>query len=192
MSKTFIPGYRRKKNDLFYLNKDGERTEKGKIKYKQLPRKIRFNAFVAKKKKITRTFKLNNTWYFVNKNGDFGPFRNFKDEKIHSWLTGDLDAQQWLLYRIAKVAEELNLVIHVNNGRRTRQEQQVLYDKFINGTGAPANKPGTSLHEKGLAVDAQLKNGTSFWNIPGVDTVAKKHKLFQPYPHEAWHIEGSK
>lgn len=40
----------------------------------------------------------------------------------------------------------------VNSGGRTFQEQQVAYQKYLNG-GPLAAKPGTSLHESGIAVD---------------------------------------
>lgn len=40
----------------------------------------------------------------------------------------------------------------VNSGGRTYQEQQVAYQKYLNG-GPKAAQPGTSLHESGIAVD---------------------------------------
>jgi len=39
------------------------------------------------------------------------------------------------------------------SGYRTYEQQAYLYDLFLSGQGAPANPPGTSVHELGLAVD---------------------------------------
>src|SRR5829696_2455577 len=36
---------------------------------------------------------------------------------------------------------------------RTYERQAALYDSYLNGTGAPANPPGTSPHELGVSVD---------------------------------------
>jgi LAS superfamily LD-carboxypeptidase LdcB len=39
------------------------------------------------------------------------------------------------------------------SGYRTYEQQAYLYDLFLAGAGPPANPPGTSTHELGLAVD---------------------------------------
>jgi LAS superfamily LD-carboxypeptidase LdcB len=39
------------------------------------------------------------------------------------------------------------------SGYRTWEQQSYLYDLFLSGQGAPANPPGTSSHELGIAVD---------------------------------------
>jgi LysM repeat protein len=39
------------------------------------------------------------------------------------------------------------------SGYRTYEQQAYLYDLYLSGQGAPANPPGTSTHELGLAVD---------------------------------------
>jgi LysM domain/D-alanyl-D-alanine carboxypeptidase len=39
------------------------------------------------------------------------------------------------------------------SGYRTWEQQSYLYDLFLSGEGAPANPPGTSTHELGIAVD---------------------------------------
>jgi LAS superfamily LD-carboxypeptidase LdcB len=41
----------------------------------------------------------------------------------------------------------------VNSGGRTFAEQTALYNSYLAGTGNLAAKPGTSVHESGLAVD---------------------------------------
>lgn len=192
MAKQYTAGYRRKGDDLYYLNKDGERTKRGEIKYRSMPAKIRINAFLAKKKKQSIFADVKGVQYHFKKTGDFGPIVNYQQKLIKEWLTGDLDAAQHLLYSIAKCAESVQTKIHINCGYRTREEQNRLYQLFLAGKGAPANPPGTSKHETKQAADAQTKSGTSFWNIEGIDVEAKKQRLFQPYPHEAWHVEKRK
>jgi LAS superfamily LD-carboxypeptidase LdcB len=39
------------------------------------------------------------------------------------------------------------------SGYRTYEQQAYLYDLFLQGIGAPANPPGTSAHELGIAID---------------------------------------
>jgi hypothetical protein len=39
------------------------------------------------------------------------------------------------------------------SGYRTYEQQAYLYDLFLSGQGAPANPPGTSNHELGIAID---------------------------------------
>ena len=39
------------------------------------------------------------------------------------------------------------------SGYRTYEQQSYLYDLFLSGEGAPANPPGSSSHELGIAVD---------------------------------------
>jgi LAS superfamily LD-carboxypeptidase LdcB len=39
------------------------------------------------------------------------------------------------------------------SGYRTYDQQSYLYDLFLSGEGAPANPPGTSTHELGIAID---------------------------------------
>lgn len=39
------------------------------------------------------------------------------------------------------------------SGYRTYEQQAYLYDLFLQGVGAPANPPGSSTHELGIAVD---------------------------------------
>lgn len=48
---------------------------------------------------------------------------------------------------------ETGNVLKVNSAFRSKEKQQELYDLYKQGKGNPANKPGYSLHEYGLAVD---------------------------------------
>lgn len=50
-------------------------------------------------------------------------------------------------------AKQFGHGITVNDGGRTYAQQQILYNAYLNGTGNLAAKPGTSVHESGLAMD---------------------------------------
>lgn len=97
-----------------------------------------------------------------------------------------------LLVALENVAREHGAIIQIVSGYRTRAEQLKLYKAYIEGKGNPANKPGSSQHEKGEAVDAYV-NGVSFWlwaDNKGIRShVIQKHKLCQPHAGEAWHVE---
>lgn len=50
--------------------------------------------------------------------------------------------------------------VHVTSVRRSRAEQQALYDRFLRGeSDYPVAPPGQSLHEFGLAFDVGDDNG---------------------------------
>jgi len=73
----------------------------------------------------------------------------------------------------------------VTSAFRTRAEQQHLYDLFLAGKGSPANKPGTSKHEIGEAVDVECD---SSHNAIRAELV-KKWGLITPHKEELWHME---
>lgn len=60
---------------------------------------------------------------------------------------------------LVRVAESQGLRVQVTSVRRTRAQQQVLYQRYLARLRAgdpnplPANPPGSSLHEHGLAFD---------------------------------------
>ena len=81
----------------------------------------------------------------------------------------------------------------ISSGFRTREEQQRLYDKYKNGTGNLAAKPGTSKHESGLAVDinwSQLNSRQRAWlreNLPKFGIMNSGMRFSQPEPwHWSW------
>lgn len=93
----------------------------------------------------------------------------------------------------AELRERVEAVIREGGGRlwvsagfRSRQEQERLYKLFLAGKGSPANKPGTSLHEVGLAVDVACA---------AVDNKVRaalfaRWGLKTPYVvKEPWHVE---
>lgn len=65
---------------------------------------------------------------------------------------------------------------------RTNQEQQVLYQKYLSGTGNLAAKPGSSRHEHGLAIDFG-------GDMKLLKTLASKYGLVNTVRGEPWHWE---
>ena len=72
--------------------------------------------------------------------------------------------------------------LKITSAHRSRHEQEVLYQKYLNGTGNLAAKPGSSNHESGLAID--------FTNTPGAHEWLKKNAGrfgLKNLPGESWH-----
>jgi LysM repeat protein len=63
-------------------------------------------------------------------------------------------------------------------------QQQYLYDLFLTGHGAPANPPGTSSHELGVAVDVATPEMR--W---AVDQIGPDYGWYGTIPSEWWHVE---
>jgi LAS superfamily LD-carboxypeptidase LdcB len=63
-------------------------------------------------------------------------------------------------------------------------QQQYLYDLFLTGQGAPANPPGTSSHELGVAVDVATPDMR--W---AVDQIGPNYGWYGTIPSEWWHVE---
>lgn len=72
-------------------------------------------------------------------------------------------------------------VPRVNSSTRSREQQQKLYDAYLAGTGNLAARPGTSLHEKGRAIDAR---GTPSWEAAMVREGWRRTVSSEP-----WHWE---
>ncbi len=66
---------------------------------------------------------------------------------------------------------------------RTTAQQQELYDAYLAGTGAPANPPGTSSHELGIAVDLADPSMRSV-----VDQIGAYYGWAGTIPAEWWHV----
>lgn len=65
----------------------------------------------------------------------------------------------------------------VTQGKRTRAEQEKLYEKYLAG-GPLAAPPGHSAHEKGEAVDVTLvRGGHDVWNYRDPDWRRLVHKI---------------
>lgn len=65
-------------------------------------------------------------------------------------VTGNARAMS-MLDRVA--AQYPGLFPHIVSDYRTRQQQEQLYQQYLNGNGNLAAPPGHSMHEKGLAFD---------------------------------------
>ncbi len=79
---------------------------------------------------------------------------------------------------------EGNGALYVSEGFRTRAEQQVFWAAFQAG-GTKAARPGTSNHERGLAVD--VKTAVPYFSVRA--KLAKRWGLHAPVSGEAWHME---
>ena len=72
----------------------------------------------------------------------------------------------------------------VLSGLRTRAEQAVLYQRYLNGTGNLAARPGTSRHETGDAADLVPSTARDTHGA-----LARRFGLHFPVPGEPWHVE---
>lgn len=87
------------------------------------------------------------------------------------------------LARAALAAYRYGHTIYVNSSFRTRREQERLYDEYINHGGPLASLPGTSMHERGLALDipnARLNDELM--------VELRKVGLIDDVPSEIWHV----
>jgi LysM repeat protein len=67
---------------------------------------------------------------------------------------------------------------------RTTEQQQELYDLYLSGQGAPANPPGTSTHESGIAVDVAEPAMRDV-----IDQIGGGYGWSGTIPSEWWHVE---
>lgn len=95
--------------------------------------------------------------------------------------------------RVAALIEDCPHRIGITSGRRSRADQQRLYDAYQAykaGRGPkanPANRPGTSPHEVGRAADLAFGGDAGRqW----VHQHAHEYGLHFPIPHEPWHVES--
>ena len=95
--------------------------------------------------------------------------------KVDASIAGNVKA-------MIEAAKRDGVDLKITSANRSRQEQEVLYQKYLNGTGNLAAKPGSSNHESGLAID--------FTNTPGAHAwLAKNAGRFglKNLPGEPWH-----
>lgn len=121
-----------------------------------------------------------------------------KRANYKQWLTGDTEIPKSaplvhrvrfnrLRNRVARLAAHNGRKLHVNSGYRTYAEQAKLWHDYLHG-GNLAARPGTSNHEKGLAMDVSDRGqpvGSSAKNR----TAMKHLRLCLPVPGEKWHME---
>lgn len=86
-------------------------------------------------------------------------FLNFGDRSgsLERFRALDSNLQSAVLRAAMEYRATTGKKLKINSGLRTRDEQQVLYDAYLKRgrTGLPAARPGTSRHERGIAVDIQ-------------------------------------
>jgi LAS superfamily LD-carboxypeptidase LdcB len=66
---------------------------------------------------------------------------------------------------------------------RTYEQQASLYEQYLAGTGAPANPPGSSSHELGIAVDVATPEMRS-----AIDQIGAQYGWVGDIPSEWWHV----
>jgi LysM repeat protein len=67
---------------------------------------------------------------------------------------------------------------------RTTEQQQQLYDLYLSGRGEPANPPGTSTHEQGIAVDVAEPIMRDV-----IDQIGGAYGWSGTIPSEWWHVQ---
>lgn len=82
------------------------------------------------------------------------------------------DVSPRLLADVNRLGMRLGKVITITSGYRTYAEQQALYNAWKAGRGNIAAKPGTSMHESGLAVDATI-DGTPIARAVSARTLSR-------------------
>lgn len=96
-------------------------------------------------------------------------------KQIDSSIAGNFD-------RMVAAAKQDGVELKIGSGHRSREEQEVLYQKYLNGTGNLAAKPGTSNHESGLAIDFEGTPGAFDWLAKNAEKFG-----FKNLPGEPWH-----
>ena len=67
---------------------------------------------------------------------------------------------------------------------RTYDQQSYLYNLYLSGQGAPANPPGTSTHELGVAVDVADETMRGV-----IDQIGSIYGWAATIPSEWWHVQ---
>lgn len=113
------------------------------------------------------------------------------DQLVMERIVGNTkNVNRELLHRVALTMRDVGpgAKFRIHSGWRDPADQRRLYQLFLEGRGAPANPPGTSLHERGLALDGSV-GGVNFWAARGVRRKAERRGLWWRYNHEPWHVE---
>jgi len=90
--------------------------------------------------------------------------------------------------RMHAAAKAAGINLHVNSAFRTMEEQRALYQKYLNGTGNLAAKPGYSNHQGGIAVDINV-GGTGTSTYKWLANNASRFGFVRTVPSEPWHWE---
>jgi peptidoglycan hydrolase-like protein with peptidoglycan-binding domain len=107
------------------------------------------------------------------------PFTNIDGYRVETKTAAAFD-------RMRDAADARGVDLRVNSGFRTYERQAELYQDFIDGVGNPADPPGYSKHQNGIALDLNTEG-------PGVlDWLTKNGRQFgfvRTVPREPWHWE---
>lgn len=79
-------------------------------------------------------------------------------------------------------AKKEGVDLQISSSYRSREEQERLYQAYLNGTGNLAAKPGSSNHESGLAIDFKNTSGAYDWLKKNAGRYGLKN-----LPSEPWH-----
>jgi peptidoglycan hydrolase-like protein with peptidoglycan-binding domain len=90
--------------------------------------------------------------------------------------------------RMHAAARAAGINLHVNSGFRSMEEQRILYQKYLNGTGNLAARPGYSNHQGGIAVDVNV-GATSSATYRWMANNASRFGFVRTVPSEPWHWE---
>lgn len=101
-------------------------------------------------------------------------------------IVDKLDQGFWEVFKRATAAHRCGITVY--SAWRSWAKQAYLYTLFKLGKGNPANKPGTSLHEVGLAVDARPDDG----DYKAMQETLMAFGIVCNKPKEPWHCEGDK
>lgn len=86
--------------------------------------------------------------------------------------------------RMAAAARTAGVPLALNDGYRTYAEQAELYQRYVNGTGNLAAKPGHSTHGLGLSVDINTTNPKV---VPWLRAHAAEYGFVNDVGPEPWH-----
>jgi|TARA_Y100000114_G_scaffold126785_1_gene123285 hypothetical protein len=96
-------------------------------------------------------------------------------KKVDASIAGNVQA-------MIQAARREGVDLKISSAYRSRQQQEALYQKYLNGTGNLAAKPGTSNHESGLAIDFSNTPGAYAWLKANAGRFGLKN-----LPSEPWH-----
>ncbi len=109
--------------------------------------------------------------------GRTGDLVTISGEKVDSSIAPNLKA-------MIEDAKKDGVNLDIISGYRSHQEQQQLYNKYGPGRAA---RPGTSNHEKGVAVDFANTRGAYTWLANNVQEYGlKTNKMHGGW--EPWHV----
>lgn len=89
---------------------------------------------------------------------------------------------------MAAAARAEGISLRVSSGYRSVRKQRLLYERYRQGLGPPAARPGRSNHQRGIAVDVAVgdeDSPTYRW----LAAHACRHGFRRTVPSEPWHWE---